>query len=77
MSIEIRLNPPPGTGHTSVARLTDYWYIACASDELGRGLLARQILGVPLVLFRTRGGAISHHPASASSAPRPHAGSAR
>ena len=58
MSIETRLNPPPGTGHTSVARLTDYWYIACASDELGRGLLARQILGVPLVLFRTRGGAI-------------------
>jgi phenylpropionate dioxygenase-like ring-hydroxylating dioxygenase large terminal subunit len=45
-----------GDGHVSVARVTEAWYVACTSDELGDGPLARTLLGIPLVLFRGRGG---------------------
>lgn len=46
------LKPPEARG-TSVARVMDAWYVACASDELRRGKpLARTILGVPVALFR-------------------------
>ena len=33
-------------------KLYDNWYIACQSQELGNKVLARTILGIPLVLFR-------------------------
>ncbi len=38
--------------------LKDYWYVACLSSELPAGrLLARTILGTPLVVFRDAAGA--------------------
>lgn len=44
---------------TSVAKVTDAWYVACLSKELGRvGVLARTVLGLPLVLFRTQAGKV-------------------
>ena len=36
----------------SIAKLTDYWYVACLSGSLGREPKAVSILGTPLVLFR-------------------------
>lgn len=39
-------------GRTSVVRLPDQWFIACASDELGREPRAETIQGVRLALFR-------------------------
>ena len=51
-----RLEPPATKGHYSVARLTDYWYVACKSSTLKRRPLAVTILGIPLVLFRTSEG---------------------
>ncbi|MGH7823068.1 MAG: Rieske 2Fe-2S domain-containing protein, partial [Candidatus Binatia bacterium] len=36
----------------SVARLPNYWYVACRSRDLGRRPLGRTLLGTPLVLFR-------------------------
>jgi phenylpropionate dioxygenase-like ring-hydroxylating dioxygenase large terminal subunit len=52
VSYEPRLHPPPTKGHISVARLTDYWYVALESKELGRRPVQRTILGTPLALFR-------------------------
>lgn len=49
------LSPPPTKPLLSVAKLTRYYYVACLSDELGQGPLARVIAGVPLVLFRSEG----------------------
>lgn len=49
------LAPPHTKPHLSVAKLTRFFYVACLSDELGRGPLARVIAGVPLVLFRSAG----------------------
>lgn len=51
------LTPPATKGHVSVAKLTDYWYVACAASELGTAPLARTIVGIPLVLFRDEHGA--------------------
>jgi phenylpropionate dioxygenase-like ring-hydroxylating dioxygenase large terminal subunit len=51
-----KLTPPETKGHVSVARLTRFWYVACQSAELKDAPLARTIVGVPLVLFRSRGG---------------------
>jgi phenylpropionate dioxygenase-like ring-hydroxylating dioxygenase large terminal subunit len=34
----------------------DQWYVAAYSAEVGRALLARTILGEPLVLYRTSAG---------------------
>src|SRR5215207_36331 len=51
-SLPQRLVPPPTKGHVSVARLSNFWYVACRSHELLRAPLARTLLGVPLVLFR-------------------------
>lgn len=53
--VEARLIPPKTKEHLSVARLTNYWYIACRSEELKREPLAKNILGIPVVLFRDRG----------------------
>lgn len=33
------------------------WYVAAAADEVGRTPLARRVLGIPVVLYRTRTGA--------------------
>lgn len=55
MKPEVRLVPPPTKGHLSVARLTRAWYVACTSAELGRKPIHRDVLGVPLVLFRSNG----------------------
>lgn len=54
-----RLIPPPTKGHLSVARLTNFWYVACRSRELGKGPLARTVLGIPMVLFRDASGLAS------------------
>ena len=55
-SLAPQLRPPDTKGHVSVAKLTDYWYIACPSRRLGRGPLKRTILGLPMVLFRDGSG---------------------
>jgi phenylpropionate dioxygenase-like ring-hydroxylating dioxygenase large terminal subunit len=49
---EPRLTSPDTPGHVSVARLPDYWYVACRSRDLRRAPIARTILGTPLALFR-------------------------
>lgn len=49
------LAPPPTKPHLSVAKLTRFFYVACLSDELATGPLARVIAGVPIVLFRSQG----------------------
>jgi phenylpropionate dioxygenase-like ring-hydroxylating dioxygenase large terminal subunit len=49
------LAPPPTKPHLSVAKLTRYFYVACLSEELTSGPLARVIAGVPIVLFRSQG----------------------
>ena len=51
------LSPPNSRGHVSVARLANYWYIACLSKELSKTPLSRTVLGLPLVLFRDSNGA--------------------
>jgi nitrite reductase/ring-hydroxylating ferredoxin subunit len=52
----MRLQPPPSRGHTSVARVADDWYVACAADALGAKPRAVTLLGTPLVLFRGAAG---------------------
>ncbi len=37
----------------------DQWYVAAYGAEVGRGLLARTILGEPIVLYRTRAGQVA------------------
>jgi phenylpropionate dioxygenase-like ring-hydroxylating dioxygenase large terminal subunit len=44
------------SGHLSVARLLDAWYVACLSRELGQRPLSSTIHGIPLVLFRDASG---------------------
>jgi phenylpropionate dioxygenase-like ring-hydroxylating dioxygenase large terminal subunit len=51
-----KLIPPETKGHVSVARLTRFWYVACRSADLGNRPLSRNVLGVPLVLFRGQDG---------------------
>ncbi len=34
------------------------WYVAAASDEVGRELLARRLLGIPVVLYRRSSGEV-------------------
>lgn len=55
---DARLTPPHARGHVSVARLPDFWYIACRSRDLGRLPLHRTILATPLALFRDDAGAV-------------------
>ncbi|RMH41948.1 MAG: aromatic ring-hydroxylating dioxygenase subunit alpha [Deltaproteobacteria bacterium] len=55
--VEPRLGPPPTKAHVSVARLPDYWYVACRSRDLRRRRpVAVTVLGTPLVLYRTEAG---------------------
>lgn len=58
-SSDAHLGPPPARGGYSVVKLADYWYVACESSELGRTLITRTILGIPLVLFRDETGKAS------------------
>ena len=39
-----------------MAFLTNCWYVASWADELGAGMLPRQLLGQPVVMFRRRDG---------------------
>lgn len=55
--MEPRFTPPPGTGQSSAARVLDDWYIACRGNDLRERPLARTVFGLPLVFFRTQGGA--------------------
>jgi len=50
--LEAHLGPPPGRGVVSVARLPNYWYVACRSRQLGGAPIRRVLLGIPLVLYR-------------------------
>ena len=54
--LQEKLIPPETKGHVSVARLGRFWYVACQSADLRDRPLARDVLGVPLVLFRTADG---------------------
>jgi phenylpropionate dioxygenase-like ring-hydroxylating dioxygenase large terminal subunit len=56
--IKARLAAPPTKEHVSVARMTDYWYVACRSKRLGRRPRAATVLGTPLVLFRGQNGQV-------------------
>ncbi len=56
--LEPRLTPPATRGHTSVARLPAFWYVACQSRELGTQPTRRTILGIPIALFRNGQGQI-------------------
>lgn len=57
--LEPTLVAPRGKPHLSVARMTDYWYVACRSNELATGKTrAVTVLGIPLVLFRNRAGQV-------------------
>jgi phenylpropionate dioxygenase-like ring-hydroxylating dioxygenase large terminal subunit len=40
----------------TLLKVSQAWYVACASEDLGRGPIQRTILGTPLVLFRSEGG---------------------
>ncbi len=50
------LRAPDTKAKISVARCTDYWYVACASKSLGKKPLAVTILGIPMVIFRASDG---------------------
>lgn len=56
MSVAHKLVPPPTKGRLSTARVTKGWYVACFAKELRHKPLARTILGIPVVLFRTESG---------------------
>lgn len=48
--------PENPKSHTSVARIADDWYVACRSRDLRSSPRAVTILGIPIVLFRTKAG---------------------
>ena len=52
------LEAPQTKGHVSVANIRDHWYVACRTSELKKRPIARKILGLPLVLFRTASGSV-------------------
>ena len=52
METEERLVPARTKGGTSVARVTDDWYVACIAAELREAPRSVTILGQPLVIFR-------------------------
>jgi phenylpropionate dioxygenase-like ring-hydroxylating dioxygenase large terminal subunit len=54
--VQEKLEEPAARGHTSVAHVTDDWYIVCLSKKLGRKPLSATILGTPFVIFRGRNG---------------------
>jgi phenylpropionate dioxygenase-like ring-hydroxylating dioxygenase large terminal subunit len=56
--LEQDLGPPAARGHVSVARLPNYWYVACRSKRLGEKPLRRVLMGTPLALFRDPAGGV-------------------
>lgn len=52
MALEPRLVPPATKPHSSVARITDDWYVVARSEDVSRRPIPRTLLGIPLVLFR-------------------------
>jgi len=57
--LELQLVAPSVKPHLSVARMTDYWYVACRSRDLRvKKPLHVVILGIPMVLFRTESGEV-------------------
>lgn len=58
MPLEPQLVPPSTKPHSSVARVSDDWYIVARSEELGSKPIARTLLGIPLAVFRTRDGEV-------------------
>ncbi len=57
--IKTQLSPPQAKGHTSVARLTRFWYVVAQSGDLKAGQhKAIELLGVPLVIFRSGRGEV-------------------
>jgi phenylpropionate dioxygenase-like ring-hydroxylating dioxygenase large terminal subunit len=50
------LKPPSTKPQVSVARLANHWYVVCESRDLKNDPIARTILGIPMVLFRTQAG---------------------
>lgn len=55
-ALDPQLKAPDTKAKVSVARCPDYWYVACASKDLKSEPLALTILGIPMVLFRTKDG---------------------
>src|SRR3954452_4688605 len=45
-----------GARHMSRNYPFNCWYVAATSDEVGRDLLARRLLGIPVVLYRAGAG---------------------
>jgi phenylpropionate dioxygenase-like ring-hydroxylating dioxygenase large terminal subunit len=54
--LQPKLVPPQSKTNLSVARVENAWYVACESGALKTRLLKREVLGIPLVLFRTEDG---------------------
>lgn len=52
MDSETPLGVIQATGHRSIARLSNAWYVLATSAELTNKPLARTLYGMPLVLFR-------------------------
>jgi nitrite reductase/ring-hydroxylating ferredoxin subunit len=48
--------PGAARGFSTHVRIEKAWYVACLASELRRAPLARQVLGVPLALFRDDAG---------------------
>ena len=40
--LQDKLQPPETKGHVSVAKLDEWWYVACLSTELRRGPMKRR-----------------------------------
>ncbi len=55
-ALDPKLRAPDTKAKVSVARCTDYWYVACASKDLRSEPQAVTILGIPMVLFRAEDG---------------------
>lgn len=53
---EAKLVPPPTKGHTSVARVSDDWYVVCRSRELRARPRPATLLGMPIVVYRGEDG---------------------
>jgi nitrite reductase/ring-hydroxylating ferredoxin subunit len=41
---------------STLPKVAQAWYVACASEDLGRGPIQQTMLGTPVVLFRSEGG---------------------
>lgn len=54
--METRHTSPTTKDHTSVAHITDDWYVVCESSQLRDGPLAVILLDTPLVVFRDQHG---------------------